>query len=85
MQRGRPSKDDEIRPLIIEVLKKTNAHVNISYIKRYVEEELKSGISWNTIYRLVQELIRAGKVEPFVTTRSKGKRKVTFVVYSLRS
>ncbi len=84
MKRGRPSKRFEIQNLILEVLKELKTPVSINAIRSMISKKIGKEISWNTINKYLEELVKIDKVEAIPTPHSKEEGKKGLTVYILK-
>jgi hypothetical protein len=84
MKRGRPSKRDLIQSQIIEILSSSNVPLTISALRRSISENVKETISWNTVQKYLDELVKVDKVQAIVVPHSKKEGKEGLTVYILK-
>ncbi len=84
MRRGRPNIRQKIQPTIVGALSSNQTPLTISTISRMVSKELGRKISWNTVFKYVNELIETNKVKPLVLPHSKTANKEGLTVYILK-
>ncbi|MEM5882787.1 MAG: hypothetical protein QXQ77_00920 [Candidatus Aenigmatarchaeota archaeon] len=84
MKRGRPSKRFEIQNLIVEVLREISTPISINAIRNMISKKIGKEVSWNTVYKYLEELVGIGKVEAIPTPHSKKEGKKGLTVYILK-
>jgi hypothetical protein len=84
MKRGRPNIRSQIQPKILEILSKNNIPMNVSTICSYLSSEMKRPISWNTVKKYLDELVRLDKVQAIPLPHSKEENKTGLTVYSIK-
>ena len=84
MKRGRPSVRNRIKPLIVETITNNRLPISVNNIKKSVEKELKKDISWNTIKKYLDELVKTDVVSPVILPHSKVEKKDGLIVYTIK-
>jgi len=84
MKRGRPNVRNKIKPLLIEAISSNRVPRSVNSLKKDVEEELEKEISWNTIKKYLDELVKTEIVQPIVLPHSKTEKKEGLTVYTLK-
>lgn len=84
MKRGRPSKRSIIQKQIIQTLLLSNTPMTVLSVTREVSKNLKKQVSWNTVWKYMQELVKLDKVQPIQLPHSKIEGKTGLTVYMLK-
>jgi predicted transcriptional regulator len=84
MKRGRPNKRNEIQFYILKILSSINTPLTISTITRLISNELKTRVSWNTVQKYIQELVKLNKVQTITVPHSKIENKDGLTLYILK-
>ncbi len=83
MKRGRPSKRGIIQKNVLSVLDQKKTPLTISALTRILSERTGERISWNTVYKYVDELVQANRVKVIKLPHSKESDKDGLSVYML--
>jgi transposase len=84
MKRGRPSKRFEVQNLILETLHEIKTPVSTNAIRNIITKKIGKEISWNTVNKYLQELVKIDKVKEIPTPHSKKEGKKGLTVYILK-
>ena len=81
MKRGRPSKRYIIYEKILEYFEKNQIPANVERIREYISKELNENISWNTVKKYLEELVRLDKLRKIKLPHSKDKNKEGIILF----
>jgi len=81
MKRGRPSKRYEIYALIEEYFLNNPYPSNVRRISEFVSQRIGKPISWNTVKKYLEELVRIDKLKKIRTQHSKNPEKEGITLY----
>jgi len=81
MKRGRPSKRYEIYALIEEYFSTNPYPSNVKKISEFISQRVGKTISWNTVKKYLEELVRIDKVKRIQTHHSKIPEKTGITLY----
>lgn len=84
MKRGRPSKRFPIQSLILEVLREGKVPMSVLSITKKISEKTNSNVSWNTVKKYLDELVRLDKVRSITLPHSKIEGKDGLTIYTLK-
>ena len=84
MKRGRIPLRDKIKPKVFEIISKYNFPLTISFIQREIIKEGRN-VSWNTVKKYLEELVKEKKVKKIWLPHSKKERKKGLKVYTSTS
>ncbi|MCM8786110.1 MAG: hypothetical protein NC899_07765 [Candidatus Omnitrophica bacterium] len=84
MKRGRPNKRNEIQFYILKILSSIKTPLTISTISKLISKELKSNVSWNTVQKYIQELVKLDKIQTITVPHSKIENKNGLTLYILK-
>lgn len=84
MKRGRLPLRKEICPEIINVLTETNSPLTTFFISKTISQKIDKKISWNTVQKYIQELVKSGKIQAIQLPHSKIENKSGLVLYTLK-
>jgi hypothetical protein len=75
MKRGRPAKRYVIYEKILEYFEKNPFPSNVEKIREFISKELNENVSWNTVRKYLEELVKLDKLRKIVLPHSKDKNK----------
>jgi len=84
MKRGRPNVRNRIKPLIVEIISSNRLPISVNNLKKGIENELKKEISWNTVKKYLDELVKIDVIQPIILPHSKVDKKEGMVVYTIK-
>ncbi|MEM5829227.1 MAG: hypothetical protein QW040_00745 [Candidatus Aenigmatarchaeota archaeon] len=84
MKRGRRSLREQVKFLILDVLSNTQTPLTTSSIKMLISKKFNKNLSWNTIQKYLDELVKNNQVIVKALPHSKDKEKVGILVYILK-
>jgi len=84
MKRGRPNKRNEIQFYILKILSSMKTPLTISTISKLISKELQTNISWNTVQKYIQELVKLNKIQSITVPHSKIENKNGLTLYMLK-
>lgn len=84
MRRGRPNIRTIIQSNLLSVLGSSQTPMTISGLTRLISKETSRQISWNTIQKYVEELIKIDKVQAITLPHSKQEDKDGRTVYMIK-
>ncbi len=84
MKRGRPSIRRVVQKQILEILMSFDTPITISTLSKEISKKTTHDISWNTVYKYIQELIEVGKIQPLPLPHSKLANRDGLTVYTLK-
>jgi hypothetical protein len=84
MRRGRPNIRTVIQSNLLNVLGSSQTPMTISSLTRFVSEETKRQVSWNTVQKYVEELIKIDKIQAITLPHSKQENKTGLTVYTIK-
>jgi predicted transcriptional regulator len=84
MKRGRPTIRIEVQKGIIEVLSSTSVPMNTSSITKNISKKLNKNLSWNTVQKYLDELVKLGKIQTIKLPHSKQEGKEGLTLYTLK-
>lgn len=82
MKKGRPTKRFLIYKLIEEYFRENPYPSNINKITAYISQKSGKKISWNTVKKYLEELVRLDKINKINLPHSKNKEKKGLTLYS---
>lgn len=83
MKRGRPSKRSEIYNLIEEYFRLNQYPSNINRISNFILKTKNKRISWNTLKKYLEELVKLDKIKKIKLPHSKIREKEGLTLYYL--
>ncbi|MEM5828046.1 MAG: hypothetical protein QW197_00880 [Candidatus Aenigmatarchaeota archaeon] len=83
MKRGRPSIRFEIYSLIEEYFSLHPYPSNVRKITAFISERLKKNVSWNTVRKYLEELVKLDRVKKMETPHSKKPNEKGLTLYYL--
>jgi hypothetical protein len=84
MRRGRPNIRTVIQSNLLSVLDNSNTPMTISSLTRSISDEIKKQVSWNTVQKYVEELIKIDKIQAMTLPHSKQENKTGLTVYMIK-
>lgn len=84
MKRGRPNLRNSIKPLIVETISSSRVPKSVNSLKKDLELNLKKEISWNTVKKYLDELVKTDIIQPITLSHSKHEKKEGLTVYTLK-
>lgn len=84
MRRGRPNIRTIIQTNLLNVLGNSQTPMTISSLTRLISKETSRQISWNTVQKYVEELIKVDKVQAITLPHSKQEGKNGLTVYMIK-
>lgn len=84
MRRGRPNLRNVVKPLIVEIIETSRVPRSANSLKKDIEANLKKEISWNTVKKYLDELVKTDVVQPTILPHSKIDKKNGLTVYALK-
>lgn len=84
MKRGRPNTRELIQSNIIEVLSSSQTPLTISALTKKISLKIGRTVSWNTIQKYLNELVKMNKIQSISLPHSKKKEKIGLTVYILK-
>jgi hypothetical protein len=81
MKRGRPSKRYLLYEEIIEYFEENPLPSNVDKIRKYISKKMNKNISWNTVKKYLEELVKLDKLRKIVVPHSKEKGREGIVLY----
>jgi broad specificity polyphosphatase/5'/3'-nucleotidase SurE len=73
-----------IQSNLINVLESSQTPMTISSLTRFISEEAKRTVSWNTVQKYVDELIKVDRVQAINLPHSKEENKTGLTVYTIK-
>ncbi|MEM0242993.1 MAG: hypothetical protein QXT34_00860 [Candidatus Aenigmatarchaeota archaeon] len=83
MKRGRPSKRFEIYELINEYFKENPYPSNVNKIAEFIFQKSNKKISWNTLKKYLEELVKIDRIKRIIPPHSKDSSKTGITLYYL--
>lgn len=84
MKRGRPNIRNRIKPLIVEIIGSNRLPTSVNNLKKGIDKELKKEISWNTVKKYLDELVKTDVIQPIILPHSKVEKKEGLTVYTIK-
>jgi|YelNatPaOPRAMG01_1025707.scaffolds.fasta_scaffold12233_3 predicted transcriptional regulator len=84
MKRGRRSIREEVKSQILDVLSNTELPLTTSSIKMLILRKFNKNLSWNTVQKYLDELVKNNQVSAISLPHSKEKEKTGITVYILK-
>lgn len=84
MKRGRRSIKEEAISLILEILSGTKTPLTTSSIQKLIFKQSGKKMSWNTVQKYLDELVKSNEVCSFALPHSRRKDKHGLTVYMLK-
>jgi len=84
MKRGRRSLREQAKSQIIEVLSNTQTPLTTSSVRRLVAGKYSKKLSWNTVQKYLDELMKENQISGVSLPHSKIKNKTGLTVYILK-
>jgi len=84
MKRGRPNIRNKIKPIIVEIISSNKLPTSVNNLKNGIEKELKKEISWNTVKKYLDELVKTDVIQPIILPHSKIEKKEGLTVYTIK-
>ena len=84
MKRGRPNSRLETQKSIIKTLESSSTPLTVSALAKIISGERGKKISWNTVQKYLEELVKLDKVQPIALPHSKIEGKNGIIVYQLK-
>jgi len=84
MKRGRPNIRNRIKPIIVEIISSNKLPTSVNNLKNGIEKELKKEISWNTVKKYLDELVKTDVIQPIILPHSKIEKKEGLTVYTIK-
>ena len=84
MRRGRPTVRIETQREIIKLLSSVNIPMNVSNITKNVSRRFGKNLSWNTVQKYINELVKLEKVQAINLPHSKIEGKTGLTLYILK-
>ncbi|MEM0480875.1 MAG: hypothetical protein QXQ14_01680, partial [Candidatus Aenigmatarchaeota archaeon] len=67
--------------IILEYFEKNKVPSNVDKIRRYVSQKLNQEVSWNTVKKYLEELVKLDKLKKIILPHSKEKDKEGLTLY----
>jgi predicted transcriptional regulator len=84
MKRGRRSVREEVKAQILDVLSNTKLPLTTSSIKKLILKKFDKNLSWNTVKKYLDELVKENHLTILDLPHSKKKGKKGILVYILK-
>ena len=84
MKRGRKSLREEVKSKILDVLSNTELPLTTSSIKMLIFKKFNKNLSWNTVQKYLDELVKSNQITAISLPHSKDKEKAGITVYILK-
>jgi hypothetical protein len=84
MKRGRPNIRTKIKPMIVEVIQNNRVPTSVNTIKKNIEAGLGRVVSWNTVKKYLDELVKTDVIQPIKLPHSKIEKKEGLTVYTIK-
>ena len=84
MKRGRRSLREEVKFQILDVLSNTKIPLTTSSIKMLIFKKFNKNLSWNTVQKYLDELVKNNQLSVIHLPHSKEKKKTGISVYILK-
>ncbi|MEM7821745.1 MAG: hypothetical protein QXX38_02975 [Candidatus Aenigmatarchaeota archaeon] len=84
MKKGRRSIGEEVKSQILDVLSNTKLPLTTSSIKVLILKKFNRNLSWNTVQKYLNELVKNNQLIVFSLPHSKEKEKKGVTVYILK-
>jgi predicted transcriptional regulator len=84
MKRGRRSIREEVKSQILDVLSNTELPLTTSSIKMLIFKKFNKNLSWNTVQKYLDELVRSNQLSAIHLPHSKKEEKTGITVYILK-
>jgi len=84
MKRGRRSLKSQVESQILDILSNTNTPLTPSSIKKLILNRFDKNLSWNTVQKYLDELMKRGEVSSIQLPHSKIKGRAGLRVYILK-
>jgi len=84
MKRGRRSLRAKAEYQILDILSNTKTPLTTSSIRTLITKKFNNNLSWNTIQKYLDELMKDGKISSIPLPHSKIKGKLGLTVYILK-
>ncbi len=82
MKKGRPSKRYEVYNLIFDFFSKNAYPANVKRITDYINSVSNLNLSWNTVKKYLEELVKLDKLKKIKLEHSKEKGKEGLTLYA---
>lgn len=83
-KRGRPNIRNKIQTSIIDVLSSDNRPMTISLMRKKISMLIENQVSWNTIEKYLNELVKLDKIQKITLEHSKIEGKDGLTVYTIK-
>jgi predicted oxidoreductase (fatty acid repression mutant protein) len=84
MKRGRRSIREEVKSQILDVLSNTKLPLTTSSIRMLILKKFNKNLSWNTVQKYLNELVKSNQLSTIHLPHSKEKKKTGITVYILK-
>ena len=84
MRRGRPNIRQLVQTNIISVLSDSKTPTTTSTLAKAISKNLNRKLSWNTVQKYLDGLIKIDRIEAVVLPHSKNENKTGLTVYILK-
>jgi hypothetical protein len=84
MKRGRPNVRSKIKPMIVEIISNNRVPTSVNTIKKGIEKSLGKEVSWNTVKKYLDELVKTDVIQPITLPHSKIEKKEGLTVYTIK-
>jgi len=84
MKRGRRSLREQVKSQILEILSNTRTPLTVSSIRALILKNFGKRLSWSTIEKYLDELVKARQVSSISLPHSKTRGKTGLTVYILK-
>ncbi len=84
MKRGRPTIRLQIQRHIIEILAEVGVPMTISSLAKKISVKMQRTISWNTVEKYMQELVKLEQIKAIQLPHSKVENTIGLTVYTIK-
>jgi predicted transcriptional regulator len=84
MKRGRRSIRDDVISQILDILSNTQTPLTTSSIRMLISNRFDKNLSWNTVRKYLNELVKSNQISSISLPHSKIKDKTGLVLYILK-
>jgi predicted oxidoreductase (fatty acid repression mutant protein) len=84
MKRGRRSLREQVKSQILDILSNTRTPLTVSSIRMLILKKFDKKLSWSTVEKYLDELVRSKQVSAISLPHSKTKDKCGLTVYILK-